>query len=571
MVASPTQPLLERLGCIELEADFESFRISRISPNVEDVLGHPVEACGEPDFFLRRLIHEDDVESVAAGLMELFGTSRVELGFRVVSGDGRPIDVLAIFTLVNEDVHPAFSGVLFQHSGDAPSQQLNDDRLQLALDSAEMGVWDWNLSEWTIFWSDQVYRLHGTTREEVGDLFENPDAMLERVHPHDLPTVQGIVLDALRTGKDYDIEYRFEVDDDTYRWIYVKGRLYPDGAGQPMRIAGTAQDITARKEAEIAARRELIERRRTEKELKQLTETLEERVRERTAELEQANEHLKELVAERSRAQRDLGQLNRRLMRSNEELRDFAHVASHDLQEPLRKITTFADLLRAEHGESLGQEGVLFLERMHESAHRMTQLIDDLLQFSRLTTSGQNFVSVDLNGIVEEVLADLDVQIEEGGAAVDVGDLPSIQAEPTQLRRLFQNLIANAIKFRRDGVAPVVEIHAAISRGDSGSEGRCRITVKDNGIGLDEQYSKRIFAPFQRLHRDYEGTGIGLAICRRIVEYHQGSIHVESAPGAGAAFMIDLPLSQGETPQRDSEKDFAERQRVASELPENAR
>lgn len=132
-------------------------------------------------------------------------------------------------------------------------------------------------------------------------------------------------------------------------------------------------------------------------------------------------------------------------------------------------------------------------------------------------------------------------------------------------------MIANAIKFRRDGVAPVVEIRAAISRGDSGSEGRCRIVVKDNGIGLDEQYSKRIFAPFQRLHRNYEGTGIGLAICRRIVEYHQGSIHVESAPGAGAAFMIDLPLSQGETLQRDSEKDFAERRRVASELPENAR
>lgn len=566
MVASSEHPLLERLGCIELEADFESFRISRISPNVEDVLGYAPEACCEPDFFLKQLIHEEDVESVAAGLMELFGTSRVELAFRVVCRNGRAIDVLAIFVLINEDVHPAFSGVLFQHSGELRSQQLRDDRLQLALDSADMGVWDWNLSEWTIFWSDQVYRLHGTTHEEVGDLFENPDSMLEKVHPDDLPVVQAIVLDALRTGSDYDIEYRFEVGGDTYRWINVKGRMYPNEAGQPNRIAGTAQDITARKTAEIAARRELIERRRTETELKQLTETLEERVQERTAELERANEHLKHLVAERSRAQRDLGQMNRRLMRSNEELRDFAHVASHDLQEPLRKITTFADLLRAEHGSSLGEEGVLFLERMQQSAHRMTQLIDDLLQFSRLTTSGQDFAMVDLNAIVEEVLTDLEVRIEEVGAAIDVDELPTIEAEPTQLRRLFQNLIANAIKFRRDDVAPVVEIHATVSRGEAGSEARCRVTITDNGIGLDEQYSKRIFAPFQRLHRDYEGTGIGLAICRRIVEYHQGSIHVESAPGEGAAFMVDLPLSQGENPHL-----FAEHRSALLDMPESGR
>lgn len=544
MVASSELPVLEQLGCVELEADFESFGIQKISPSVERMLGYGVDACFERGFLLERLIHPDDLDFVAARLMSLFEVPRVEVSFRAVPPEGPPVEVMGLFALVEVDGRPFFRGVLFEHREPDRFRRLTDDRLQLALDSADMGVWDWNLSEWTIFWSDQVYRLHGTTREDVGDLFENPEALLDRVHPEDLPLVQGIVLDALRTGEDYDVEYRFEVSEGTYRWINVKGRLYLDESGKPARIAGTAQDVTARKTAEIAARRELAERRRTEAELKRLTETLEERVRDRTAALEKANEHLKRLVAERSRAERELARMNRRLVHSNEELRDFAHVASHDLQEPLRKITTFADLLRAEHGETLNEEGRLFLDRMQDSAHRMTRLIDDLLQFSRLNTSGQPFARTDLNSVIADVLADMEVRIAELEAIVHVDPLPEIEAEPTQVRRLFQNLISNALKFRREGVTPRVQISCETVSDEARGAVLCRITVRDNGIGLDEQYSKRIFAPFQRLHREYEGTGIGLAICRRIAELHQGSIEVISQPGEGAAFVVELPQSQ---------------------------
>jgi signal transduction histidine kinase len=282
--------------------------------------------------------------------------------------------------------------------------------------------------------------------------------------------------------------------------------------------------------AAYLTQRDLQRRREAEAALLAARDELEVRVRERTAELATANEHLWRSTLE--------------LERSNRELQDFAFVASHDLQEPLRKIQAFGDRLRGKHGEALGPEGVDYLERMQRAAHRMHVLINDLLTFSRVTSRGQPFVPADLGQIAGEVLSDLEVRVEQTGGRVEVGDLPTLEADPLQMRQLLQNLIGNALKFHRDGEPPHVTVSGEIL--DNGGPPRARIVVADDGIGFDMKYLDRIFTPFQRLHgrQEYEGTGMGLAVCRRIVERHGGTLTAESAPGQGARFLVMLPVRQ---------------------------
>ncbi len=243
------------------------------------------------------------------------------------------------------------------------------------------------------------------------------------------------------------------------------------------------------------------------------------------------------------------GQLERErliveLERSNRELQDFAYISSHDLQEPLRKIQTFADRLQSKYAVILDNSGRTYLARMQESAARSQVLIQDLLTYSRLSTHKQPFAPVDLTAVIRDVLSDLIIQIDETQAELIVGSLPRIEADKTQMRQLFQNLIGNALKFHRPGVTPVIEIDT-VADADL-PDGYCQITVTDNGIGFEEKYLDRIFTVFQRLHssEEYEGTGIGLAICRRIVERHHGRISASSQQGVGSRFSIILPIGQ---------------------------
>ena len=255
-------------------------------------------------------------------------------------------------------------------------------------------------------------------------------------------------------------------------------------------------------------------------------------------------------ITERKRAEEALAQRAEELARSNAELEQFSYVASHDLQEPLRKIQAFGDRLKTKYGDALSGQGGDYLERMQNAAARMQILINDLLTFSRVTTKAQPFVPVDLAKVTREVVSDLEVRIEETGGRVEVDDLPTIDADPLQMRQLLQNLIGNALKFHREE-APVVKIHSQLlkdeeprSEGSASDDGLCQITVQDNGIGFDEKYTDRIFGIFQRLHgrSTYEGTGVGLAICRKIVERHGGSITAESTPGQGTTFIVTLPV-----------------------------
>jgi PAS domain S-box-containing protein len=244
-------------------------------------------------------------------------------------------------------------------------------------------------------------------------------------------------------------------------------------------------------------------------------------------------------VSSLKKTQLRLEQSLRELARSNQELESFASVASHDLRAPLRRIETFGERLKSTAGPELGPESRDFLDRILATTARMRRLIDDLLTFARVTSRSQPFVRVELGTLVREVLADLEVTIEQTGGRVTVGELPALEGDPTQLRQLFQNLLSNALKFRREDVPPRISIEASV---DAGAQ-RLELRVQDNGIGFEERQRERIFNLFERLNptEKYEGSGLGLAICRRIVERHGGTIEARSSPGNGATFTVTLP------------------------------
>lgn len=238
----------------------------------------------------------------------------------------------------------------------------------------------------------------------------------------------------------------------------------------------------------------------------------------------------------------ELELLTTHLRESNKELENFAYISSHDLQEPLRKIQSFGDRLKSVEGVNFSESGKDYLDRILNAAERMQNLINDLLAFSRLSTRAQVFSSVDLNKVMKDVLSDMEVTIEKTSAKIITEELPTITAEPTQMRQLFQNLISNAIKFRKDDEAPIIKIY---SQPSVANKNLIDIFFEDNGIGFDEKYIDKIFTIFQRLEgKKYEGSGIGLAICRKIAMFHGGNIMAKSQTGKGSTFVVTLAINQ---------------------------
>ncbi|MFQ3234559.1 MAG: signal transduction histidine kinase [Paraglaciecola sp.] len=262
--------------------------------------------------------------------------------------------------------------------------------------------------------------------------------------------------------------------------------------------------------------------------------------------LEQQNALLTEKVAKRTQ---ELTIYADELSRSNRELEDFAFVASHDLQEPLRKIQAFSNRLITMYADKFDEKGLDYIQRMTAAARRMSSLINDLLEFSRITTRGKAFVSVDLNDVMEQVLADLEIAIKESDAQVRVPVLPKVNADPSQMYQLFLNVLSNGLKFRKPEQSPclTVSCDSVIIRDELQNLDIPSYTIQitDNGIGFEQNYADKIFSPFQRLHgrSEYKGTGIGLAVCRRIVERHGGTISALSELGKGAVFIIILPVA----------------------------
>jgi signal transduction histidine kinase len=281
---------------------------------------------------------------------------------------------------------------------------------------------------------------------------------------------------------------------------------------------------------------EHLERRKAEEEVKRYQEHLEEMVKERTAQLRITNDRLEREIAERKEAEEELKKISAELTRSNADLQHFAYAASHDLQEPLRGIEGFIKLLEKRYADKLDSKAKEFIGYTVEGVNRMRALIKDLLDYSRTGTIEMNLKPTNFSEAVERAVFNLKAAVEETGATIAYDPLPTVRADIMQMSRLFQNLMGNAIKFRGKK-AP--DIHISAEKNENG----WTFSVRDNGMGIDPENAERIFSVFQRLHtkEEYPGTGIGLAVCKRIVERHGGKIWVKSEKGKGATFCFTIP------------------------------
>jgi PAS domain S-box-containing protein len=362
---------------------------------------------------------------------------------------------------------------------------------------------------------------------------------LDFVHPDD----QAATLEAVGTlaaGVEVTgFENRYRCRDGSYKWILWKAIAAPEDG------------------LIFAAARDISERKRHEQLLAELNTELEKRNRELAAanrELVETNATLEQRVAERTA---DAEQRATELARSNAELEQFASVASHDLQEPLRKIRMYCERLPRRLDPDLPAEAASDMERIQNAAARMQRLIDDLLAFARVGSRERAFELVDLGEVTSEVLGDLEARVAELGARIEVGQLPVVAADRAQISQLLQNLVSNALKFHRDDVAPLVRIRGEVVaaqparfNGEQALGARAVISVEDNGIGFEQKYAERVFSAFERLQSrsDYEGTGIGLSIARKIAWRHQGEITATSTPGQGSTFALTLPLPSDNAP-----------------------
>lgn len=370
-------------------------------------------------------------------------------------------------------------------------EKLEERERQLAYAQAvaRIGSWRWAVPTDVVTWSDELFRIWGLEPQSVEVSHESYLGML---HPDDRARVEETIERAYESGEPFAFDHRIERPDGVVRWLHCRGEVVMGDSG-PVAMHGTAQDVTEHKEAEEALR-----------------------------------------------------VLAHRLELSNRDLEDFASSASHDLREPLRKVQAFGDRLRTRHGHALPQEARDYLDRMLSAADRMETLIDGLIQLSRIGAKGAPFARVDLVAVARGVVSDLEARIEQSGGRVEIGALPTIDADPVEMRQLLLNLIANAIKFHKPDEPPAVAVVADAGPGGHGDKGVVRLFVKDNGVGFDEKYLDRIFEPFQRVHKrsEYEGAGIGLALCRKIVERHGGGISARSVANRGSMFVVTLPLRQ---------------------------
>ncbi|MBD2149826.1 PAS domain S-box protein [Pseudanabaena sp. FACHB-1277] len=349
--------------------------------------------------------------------------------------------------------------------------------------------------EWV---NDSFHKLTGYTLAEVigkkpGDFLQGEKTSQETVNS---------IREALAKHEPFSGEILNYSKDGKAYWLSLNINPVFDDDGELIQFIALESEITTRKEIEIKLRKEV------------------------------------------EGAMKKLNVMNERLEVSNRELLDFAYVSSHDLQEPLRKIQAFGDRLKSTCQDSLNEKGLDYLERMLNAASRAQILINDLLDFSRVTTKAQPFQPINLSEVLEGVLSDLEVRIEKSGVILEVDPLPVVEADALQMRQILQNLIGNALKFIREGVTPMVQVRSRVYM--ENEQEWCEIRVIDNGIGFEQQYAERIFQIFQRLHgrKTFEGTGIGLAICRKIAERHNGTLIAQGELDQGATFIFTLPTHQ---------------------------
>ncbi len=389
----------------------------------------------------------------------------------------------------------------------------SEERFRLVARATNEGLWDWDLANNSVWWGESFYKLFGY---DSNTEYTTRSFWTEKLHPDDRAAVIRSIDEAINSGNNqWSMDYRFARSNGEYAHILDRGYILHDEFGTPYRMLGSMFDVTELKNAE--------------QKLATMNEQLELKVAERTRELEKINQAL-EL--------------------SNNDLQQFASVASHDLQEPLRKIQMFAKMIDETSGTNPDDMTAHYVRKIIHSSQRMRSLITDILDYSRLSADDNSFVDTDIKKIISEILDDYELRIREKNARIDVGDLPTIQANPGQVRQIFQNLISNALKFTKAKGEPQVSITSKQLKAKSfdapeGNGGYFLITVTDNGIGFEPAFAQNIFNLFQRLHSKdkYEGTGIGLAITKKIIDKHDGLIRATSSENEGACFEIILPLN----------------------------
>lgn len=393
----------------------------------------------------------------------------------------------------------------------------SEERYRSLVTATAQAVWLANTGGELVSITSTWQSITGQTEEELKGW-----GWLATVHPQDRDTARQAWQEAVMHRSLYQAEYRLQSPEKEYRDFLVRGVPVLEADNSVREWVGTYVDIT--------------ERKRSAQALEEVRNALEVRVQERTRELAKINRELQAEIMERKQIERQLEQFAASLQHSNQELEQFAYVASHDLQEPLRTVASYTQLLAKKYQGELDEKADKYIGYVVDGATRMQQLINDLLTYSRVGKQTLNLTPVDCNSILEQVCALLETAISETKTTITIASLPIVVADASHLAKLFQNLISNAIKYHSD--APLEINITAVHH-----HNKWVFSVKDNGIGIDPQYAERIFVIFQRLHtrREYSGTGIGLAICKKIVELHQGRIWVESQLGQGSTFFFVLP------------------------------
>jgi PAS domain S-box-containing protein len=467
-------------------------RLAFVSPQVEALSGHGPEAFLADPGLWRGLVHPDDRSRVGAALGAAVAAREAFLAeYRIVAADGR------VLWVRDEALWDGRRDVLQGFLVDVTDRRLaeeqvreSDERFRYAIEAAGLVVWDHDLVSGRTVRSENSARVLGVQNEGL-------DALLARVHPDDKEAFCRAVADPERGDGERSLEYRIVRDDGEIRWIADRGRFIPGRDGRPRRMLGVAVDVTQRRRFEEALARQA----------------------------------------------RELTERSRDLERSNAELERFAYVASHDLQEPLRVVRTFAQLLAARYRGRLDPDADEFLDFVQSGARRMSDMIHDLLELSRVGSAPLVRREASLDDLVDRVVSDLSARIVAERAEITRDGLPRVLADARQVERLYANLIGNALKFRSD--RPCL-VHLGAERRD----GTWVFSVEDNGIGVAPADRERIFDVFLRAHGSdrYPGTGIGLAICKRIVERHGGRIWAEPRPSGGTVFRFTL----GETSPPES-------------------